>query len=138
VIKIKQLTIKNFLSVGAVTQGMNLSDTGLTLVLGSNSDANGGVTRNGAGKSTILQAISYALYSKPLTKIKIPNLINNINGKGMLVTIEFEDATASSYKIERGKKPDVMKFYKSTTKNNVWKQMRRRVRTNTPSGKSNV
>lgn len=109
-IKIKQLTIKNFLSVGAVTQAMRLDQDALTLVLGSNSDSNGGVTRNGAGKSTILQAISYGLYGKPLTKIKIPNLINNINGKGMMVTIEFE-RDGKSYKIERGKKPDVMKFY---------------------------
>ena len=60
--------------------------------------------------TTVLQAISYAIYGKPITKIKIPNLINNINGKAMLVTMEFE-RDGKSYKIERGKKPDVMKFY---------------------------
>jgi DNA repair exonuclease SbcCD ATPase subunit len=109
-LKITNLTIKNFLSVGNVTQAVKLNDNGLTLVLGSNTDSNGGTTRNGAGKSTILQAISFALFGKPLTKIKIPNLINNINGKQMLVTIEFE-SDGKTYKIERGKKPDVMKFY---------------------------
>lgn len=111
-LKITNLTIKNFLSVGNVTQAVKLDENGLTLVLGSNTDSNGGTTRNGAGKSTILQAISFALFGKPLTKIKIPNLMNNINGKQMLVTIEFE-ADGTTYKIERGKKPDVMKFYKN-------------------------
>lgn len=111
-VKFKQLTIKNFLSIGAVTQAIILENVGLSLVVGSNSDSTGEVMKNGAGKSTILQAISYALYGKPLTKIKIPNLINNINGKNMLVTLEFEH-DGISYKIERGKKVDVMKFYKN-------------------------
>ena len=109
-LKLSNLTIKNFLSVGNVTQAMRLDETGLTLILGQNTDSNGGTTRNGAGKSTILQAISYALFGKPLTKIKIPNLINNINGKGMVVTIEFS-RDGIDYRIERGKKPDVMEFY---------------------------
>lgn len=104
------LTLKNFLSVGNVTQAIRLSENGLTLILGANTDANGGLTRNGAGKSTILQAISYAIYGKPLTKIKIPNLINNINGKDMLVTIEFE-RDGKVYRIERGKKKDILRFY---------------------------
>lgn len=112
-LKISNLTIKNFLSVGNVTQAVRLDDNGLTLVLGSNTDSNGGTTRNGAGKSTILQAVSFALFGKPLTKIKLPNLINNINGKQMLVTVEFEEG-GTKYKIERGKKPDIMKFYINT------------------------
>jgi DNA repair exonuclease SbcCD ATPase subunit len=109
-IKIKSLTMKNFLSIGAVTLALNLDKHGLTLVLGANSDTNGGITRNGAGKTTIAQAISFALYGKPLSKIKIPNLINNINNKQMLVTIDFERG-GNTYRIERGRKPDVMKFY---------------------------
>lgn len=111
-IKITNLTIKNFLSVGNVTQAVRLDENGLTLVLGANTDSNG--ARNGAGKSTMLQAISFALFGKPLTRIKIPNLINNINGKGMLVTIDFE-RDGKLYRIERGKKPDVMKLYVNDT-----------------------
>lgn len=107
---IKNITMRNFLSVGAVTIPLNLDQHGLTLVLGANTDANGGLTRNGAGKTAILQAISFALYGKPLSKIKIPNLINNINNKGMLVSIEFTRGK-DHYRIERGRKPDVMKFY---------------------------
>ena len=60
--------------------------------------------------TTILQAISFALYGKPLSKIKLPNLVNNVNNKQMVVTIEF-DRGGVSYKVERGKKPDVMKFF---------------------------
>jgi DNA repair exonuclease SbcCD ATPase subunit len=109
-ITFKNITIKNFLSVGAVTQAVSLNGTPLTLILGENADTTGTLSRNGSGKTTILQAISYAIYAKPLTKIKIPNLINNINGKQMLVTLEFETG-GRTYRIERGKKPDVMRFY---------------------------
>lgn len=109
-IKITKLTLRNFLSTGNVTQALKLDDAGLTLVLGSNTDANGGTTRNGAGKTTILQAISYALFGKPLTRVRIPNLVNNINNKGMMVTIEFarDDKT---YRVERGQKPAFLRFF---------------------------
>jgi hypothetical protein len=60
--------------------------------------------------TTILQAISFALYGKALSKIKLKNLVNNINNKQMLVTIEFERG-GISYRVERGRKPDVIKFY---------------------------
>jgi len=109
-IHIKNVTMKNFLSVGAVTSALSLDKHGLTLVLGANTDTNGAMTRNGAGKTTILQAISFALYGKPLSKIKLPNLVNNVNNKQMVVTIEF-DRGGVSYKVERDKKPDVMKFF---------------------------
>lgn len=109
-IKIKNVTIKNFLSIGNVTQAMKLDDSGLTLILGETTDAHGGITRNGSGKTTLLQAISYGLYGKPITKIKIPNLVNNINGKGMVVSIDFEK-DGVSYRVVRGKKPDIMEFY---------------------------
>lgn len=60
--------------------------------------------------TTIANALSYALYGQALTNIKKENLINKINGKGMLVTVEF-DINNISYKIERGRKPNVLKLY---------------------------
>ncbi len=102
--------MRNFLSFGNVTSGLKLDKAGMTLVLGSNSDVNGGISRNGAGKTSMAQAISYALYGKPLSKIKLPNLVNNINNKGMCVTLEFE-TNGIKYRVERGKKPDFMRFY---------------------------
>lgn len=109
-IKITNITIKDFLSVGRATQAVRLDQHGLTLVLGSNTDSTGGVTRNGAGKTTILQAVSFGLYGKPLTKIKADNLVNNINNKGMMVSIEFEKE-GTTYRIERGRKPQVLRFF---------------------------
>lgn len=110
--KIKNLTLKNFLSVGAVTQAIDFSGQDLTLVLGSNLDLGGddAGSKNGVGKSTMVNALSYALYGQALTKIKRENLINKINGKGMLVTVEFEKG-GSNYRIERGRKPNVLKIF---------------------------
>lgn len=112
-IKITNLTLKNFLSVGAVTQALSLDQSGVTMILGTNTDSNGGLSRNGAGKTTILQAISYAIYGTPVSKIKQDNLINNINQKGMIVTIEFE-RDGTKYKIERGRKPNILRFFKNS------------------------
>lgn len=109
-LKITGVTIKNFLSIGNATQALKLDEHGLTLILGNNGDANGVPTKNGAGKSTILQAISFGLYGQPLTKIKIPNLVNNINGKAMHVVIDFERNNVK-YRIERGLNPKIMKWY---------------------------
>ena len=66
--------------------------------------------RNGTGKTTIINALSYALYGSALTNIKKDNLINKTNGKNMLVTIEFEK-DGVDYRIERGRKPNTMAFY---------------------------
>jgi DNA repair exonuclease SbcCD ATPase subunit len=109
-LKITNLTLKNFLSIGNATQAVRLDQHGVTLILGSNADATGGITRNGAGKTAILQAVSFALYGKPLTKIKADNLINNINTKGMFVTIEFERGD-TVYRVERGRKPNLLRFF---------------------------
>lgn len=108
-LRLRRLTIRNFLSVGAVTQSISLDDTGLALLLGHNADKASN-SRNGAGKTTMVQAISYALYGQPLSRIKLDNLTNNVNGKGMLVTLDFE-VGGKSYRIERGRKPNVLKFY---------------------------
>ncbi len=111
-IKIKDLTVKNFMSVGNVTQAVDFNKEQLTLVLGENLDQGGDDTgsRNGTGKTTIINALSYALYGQALTNIKRNNLINKTNSKGMLVTLNF-DKDGNSYRIERGRGPNVLKFY---------------------------
>lgn len=110
--KIKDLTVKNFMSVGNATQAVNFDRSDLTLVLGENLDLGGDDSgaRNGTGKTTIINALSFALYGNALTNIKKDNLINKTNTKGMLVTIDFEK-DGTTYRIERGRKPGVMKFF---------------------------
>ena len=100
------------MSVGNATQAVQFDRKDLTLVLGQNLDLGGDDTgaRNGTGKTTIINALSYALYGNALTNIKKDNLINKTNGKNMLVTIEFEK-DGVDYKIERGRKPNTMAFY---------------------------
>ncbi len=108
-LKIKNVSMKNFLSVGAVTQAVELDRNGLTLVLGDNLDLGGNGSRNGVGKSTILQAISFGLYGDALTNIKKDNLVNKINGKNMSVSIEFE-VDGKTHRIERGRKPQFFRW----------------------------
>ena len=98
------------MSVGNATQGVDFDRNDLTLVLGENLDLGGDGSRNGTGKTTIINALSYALYGTALTNIKKDNLINKTNGKSMLVTIDFE-CNDVLYRIERGRKPNVLKFY---------------------------
>jgi len=111
--RIKTLTVKNFMSVGNQTQGVDFDKNLLTLVLGENLDLGGddAGSRNGTGKTTIINALSYGLYGEALTKIRRENLINKTNGKGMLVTVEFE-TNGQNYRIERGRKPNILKFYR--------------------------
>ncbi len=108
-IRLKNITIKNFLSVGNVTQAVNFEDSGLTLVLGNNLDLGGDGSRNGVGKTTMVNALSYALYGNAISNIRKSNLINKTNNKGMLVTVEF-DINGNQYRIERGRSPNVLKF----------------------------
>jgi len=111
-IRIKDLTVKNFMSVGNQTQAVNFDREQLTLVLGENLDQGGddSGSRNGTGKTTIVNALSFALYGQALTNIKKDNLINKINNKNMLVTLTF-NKDGVDYRIERGRKPSVMKFF---------------------------
>jgi len=111
-IKIKDLTVKNFMSVGNQTQAVDFGREQLTLVLGENLDQGGddSGSRNGTGKTTIVNALSFALFGTALTNIKKDNLINKINNRNMLVTLTFEK-DGNKYKIERGRKPTIMKFY---------------------------
>ena len=111
-IKIKNLTVKNFMSVGNQTQAVDFDKQQLTLVLGENLDQGGDDmgSRNGTGKTTIVNALSYGLYGVALTNIKRNNLINKTNNKGMLVTLTFEK-DGIDYKVERGRGPNTLKFY---------------------------
>ena len=100
------------MSVGNQTQAVDFEGEQLTLVLGENLDQGGddSGSRNGTGKTTIINALSYALYGKALTNIRANNLINKTNSKGMLVTLQFEKDN-NHYRIERGRGPNFFKFY---------------------------
>jgi len=109
-IHFKTLTVRNFMSVGNATQGIDFDRKDLTLVLGENLDLGGDGSRNGTGKTTIINALSYALYGNALSNIRKDNLVNKTNAKHMLVSLEFS-VGSKDYKIERGRKPNVLKFY---------------------------
>jgi len=109
-IHIKNLTVRNFMSVGNATQGIDFDRRDLTLVLGENLDLGGDGSRNGTGKTTIINALSYALYGNALSNIRKDNLVNKTNGKNMLVSLDF-NVNGQEYRIERGRKPNVLKFY---------------------------
>ena len=98
------------MSVGNATQAINFDRRDLTLVLGENLDLGGDGSRNGTGKTTIINALSYALYGQALTNIKKDNLINKTNGKNMLISLEFL-INGCDYRVERGRKPNILKFY---------------------------
>jgi len=109
-IHIKNLTVRNFMSVGNATQAIDFDRKDLTLVLGENLDLGGDGSRNGTGKTTIINALSYSLYGNALSNIRKDNLVNKTNGKNMLVSLDFVVA-GKEYRIERGRKPNVLKFY---------------------------
>lgn len=112
-ITFKQLSIKNFLSFGNVPTVVNLDTSKTTLILGNNRDVGDvGGSRNGVGKTTIFQAIVYALFGEGINEIKQDGLINLTNGKGMVVELIF-DIDDNTYKIVRGRKPNVCEFYKN-------------------------
>ena len=94
---------KNFLSTGNVYTKINLSKNKNTLIIGE----------NGAGKSTILDALTFALYNKPFRKINKGQLVNSINNKGAVVELEFS-LYKNKYKIVRGIKPNIFEVYKNS------------------------
>ena len=98
------------MSVGAATQAINFDRKDITLVLGENLDLGGDGSRNGTGKTTIINALSYALYGQALSNIRKDNLVNKTNGKNMLVSLDFS-VNGQEYRIERGRKPNVLRFY---------------------------
>ncbi len=114
----KNLTIKNFLSIGQVTQAVSFDRQDLTLILGENVDLGGDGARNGVGKTALIQALSYALFGVPINNIRKDNLVNRTNGKNMLVTLEFS-VNGVNYKIERGRKPNILKFYMNSVQQKI-------------------
>ena len=98
------------MSVGNATQAINFDRQDLTLVLGENLDLGGDGSRNGTGKTTIINALSYALYGQALTNIRRDNLVNKTNSRQMLVSLDFA-VNGAEYRIERGRKPNILKFY---------------------------
>ena len=98
------------MSVGNATQGIDFDRRDLTLVLGENLDLGGDGSRNGTGKTTIINALSYALYGNALSNIRKDNLVNKTNSKHMLVSLDFS-VNGQEYKIERGRKPNVLRFF---------------------------
>ncbi len=123
-LKLTNLTIKNFLSIGNVTQAINLNQEEIVLVLGENLDLGGEDqgARNGVGKSACMNAVSYALYGWAISDIKKENLVNKSNGKNMLVTLDFE-SNNKNYRIVRGRKPNFLEFYENGIKQNTDKSL---------------
>ena len=100
------------MSVGNAAQSINFADKNLVLVIGENMDLGGddAGARNGTGKTTIVNALSYVLFGEPLTQIRRDNLVNKTNEKGMMVSVKFTKSN-TEYTIERGRKPQIFKFY---------------------------
>ena len=100
----KTVRYKNFLSTGNTLTEINLNKSKSTLVVG----------HNGAGKSTMLDAISFALFGKPHRNINKPQLLNSINQKACVVEVEFSIGN-SEFKIVRGLKPNLFEIWKNDT-----------------------
>ena len=98
----KTLKWKNFISTGNIFTEIDLCKSKTTLIVGE----------NGAGKSTILDALTYALFGKPFRKINKPQLVNSITRKDMVVEIEFQVGRVN-YTIVRGMKPNVFEVYQN-------------------------
>lgn len=99
-INFQKLRFKNFLSTGNNFTEVDFDVSPTTLVVG----------HNGAGKSTMLDALSFGLFGKPHRKISKPQLVNSINGKGTLVEVEFRIGS-QKYKIVRGIKPNKFEIW---------------------------
>jgi len=109
----KTLRWKNILSTGNIFTEVDLNKSNTTLIVGE----------NGAGKSTILDALTYALFGKPFRKITKPQLVNSITRKDMVVEIEFAIGR-NEYIIRRGMKPNLFEVYQNGTMLNQSAEMR--------------
>tara|TARA_Y100000004_G_scaffold119098_1_gene133835 strand:- start:342 stop:2054 length:1713 start_codon:yes stop_codon:yes gene_type:complete len=98
----KTISWKNFLSTGNQPTIVQLDKNATSLIIGS----------NGAGKSTILDALTFSLYGKSFRKINKGQLVNSVNEKNCHVDIEF-DINGIEWKVSRGIKPNVFKIYRN-------------------------
>ena len=98
----KTIRWKNFLSTGNVFTEIDLSTNKTNLIVGA----------NGAGKSTVLDALTFSLFGKPFRKINKPMLVNSINEKDCLTEIEFSIGN-NEFKIRRGIKPNIFEIYQN-------------------------
>ena len=101
----KSIRWKNFLSTGNAFSEIRLDASPATLIVGA----------NGAGKSTFLDAMCYALFNKPFRKITISQLVNAVNEKDLLVELDFTIGSRE-YMVRRGRKPNVFEIYLNGTK----------------------
>ena len=108
------------MSVGNAAQSINFSNKNLVLVIGENLDLGGddAGARNGTGKTTIINALSYVFYGEALTNIRRDNLVNKTNERNMLVSVKFTKNNID-YTIERGRKPGIFKFYANNIEQKV-------------------
>jgi DNA repair exonuclease SbcCD ATPase subunit len=103
-IKFTTLKWKNFLSTGNSFTTVDFTDSKTTLVVG----------HNGAGKSTMLDALAFALFGKAHRNISKPQLLNSINNKNCVVEVQF-NVSGSNYKIVRGIRPNIFEIWKDGT-----------------------
>ena len=99
-IRFKTIRWKNFLSTGNQWTELNFEKNDTTLIIGT----------NGAGKSTVLDALTFSLFNKPFRKINKPQLINSTNEKDCRVEIDFEVGTRE-FKVVRGIKPAIFEIW---------------------------
>lgn len=113
-IVLKELTIRNFLSFGNVSQTIKLDSDSFRIITGQNKDkSDNEEDKNGVGKSSIQLAIHYALFGKSTgNRIVLGQMINNINKKNMLVSLKF-DKDDIHYEIIRGRSPNVLKLLRN-------------------------
>jgi DNA repair exonuclease SbcCD ATPase subunit len=103
-IKFKTLTMRNFMSYGNNITIFNFETNGTTLIIGEDLDnTSNGKGGNGCGKTTIINALTYCLFDKPISNISKDNLVNNINNKQMIITLDFSKGN-DEYRIERARK----------------------------------
>jgi DNA repair exonuclease SbcCD ATPase subunit len=97
----KNVRWKNFLSTGNQYTEVDFTKNKTNLIIGS----------NGAGKSTVLDALTFSLFGKPFRKINKPQLINSVNDRDCKVEVEF-DIGSTSWKVVRGIKPNIFEVYR--------------------------